>query len=277
MNKTVQRLLVFFVGIPLILGIVILKTYNYLALNLTLMAVSVLSSIELSHIFREKGIRLCTPFLSILSFLIPLAAYLLTTFEKHIDYASLVFFVCCMLIMAREVLFSKDFAFSLVSISSSIFIIFYCGFFCTFITRMTLLTHPTIKIILFLCIVFFNDSLAWASGMLLGGNNRGILKVSPNKSVAGYIGGIIGGVGITLIITLIFRDTFSGSIFKAILLSFLCVLTGDFGDLVESVFKRSAIIKDSGKIIPGRGGILDSIDSVFFTAPVFYVLTHFLY
>ena len=60
-------------------------------------------------------------------------------------------------------------------------------------------------------------------------------------------------------------------------MGFAVATAGITGDLIESVFKRSAGVKDSGSIIPGRGGILDSIDSILTAAPVYYILVYILY
>ena len=75
----------------------------------------------------------------------------------------------------------------------------------------------------------------------------------------------------------IWPEIFNGSFVKAIILGILIATSGIIGDLVESVFKRSSEIKDSGNVILGRGGLLDSIDSILYAAPIFYVAVHFLY
>lgn len=111
--------------------------------------------------------------------------------------------------------------------------------------------------------------------MLLGRNNKGFLKASPNKSIAGFCGGFAGSILSGVLSWCLWRDIFTGSIIKLVLLGALISITSIIGDLVESVLKRSSECKDSGSIVPGRGGILDSIDSILFSAPVFYfAVTH---
>lgn len=278
MVKTVQRLLVFFLGIPLIIGMVILTQYHFLALNLILCITSVLSAAELCKMCRVKCKMLPTVVIVLLTALLPISSYVFVFVGKNIDYTSLVFFVCAMIIMASQLFTTKgEFSQSLITIAVNIFVIFYSGFFCTFITRMTLLESAVIKIPLFFLIVFISDSAAWLFGVLFGKNNKGVVKASPNKSVAGFIGGFVASILLCVLAQLIFFDIFGGGIWRALILGALCNIACDIGDLVESVLKRSVGVKDSGALIPGRGGMLDCVDSVFFTAPVFYVLVHVLF
>ena len=142
-----------------------------------------------------------------------------------------------------------------------------------------LLSKPIVNSLymtLYLVIVFGTDSLAWFFGMLFGKKNRGLIKASPNKSIAGFIGGVFGTVIVVFIITRfipVFDKYFSHiSNFEIFFITFITSLFAIIGDLIESVFKRSTNIKDSGNLIPGRGGILDSVDSMLLAAPVFYLL-----
>jgi len=138
-------------------------------------------------------------------------------------------------------------------------------------------------ILLFLFITFGSDSIAWLMGSLLGKNNRGIIPASPNKSIAGFIGGILGSIIIAVVAALFFPSVFSGNdhasnlILPAILLGFCTGIAGMLGDLAESAIKRSCDFKDSGNLMLGRGGILDSIDSIAAAAPVFYMLYRFFF
>jgi phosphatidate cytidylyltransferase len=110
----------------------------------------------------------------------------------------------------------------------------------------------------------------------MGKNNRGIIKASPNKSILGFIGGFLGSIAVGILAYFIFFDIF-GHLLKMIILGFITALAAIIGDLAESVMKRSAQIKDSGNVIPGRGGILDSIDSIIFAAPAYYITIQFLF
>ena len=121
------------------------------------------------------------------------------------------------------------------------------------------------------------DSGAWFFGVLFGKSTRGFFKASPNKSLVGFFGGIITAIACGILFKFIFPTVFFGSIWKIVLVSFTTALAAIIGDLIESVFKRSLGVKDSGTIIPGRGGLLDCLDSLILGAPIFYIGIHFLY
>ena len=117
---------------------------------------------------------------------------------------------------------------------------------------------------------FGSDIFAYFTGKLLG-KHKLCPSVSPNKTVEGSIGGVLG----SLVLCSLFGYFFLNDGFL------LCIVIGilggaisQLGDLSASVIKRKIGIKDWGSLIPGHGGILDRIDSVLFTAPlVFYILT----
>jgi phosphatidate cytidylyltransferase len=141
--------------------------------------------------------------------------------------------------------------------------------------RMALLPYSDMVMLMFLIIVIANDSAAWAAGMIFGAGNRGIIFASPNKSIAGFVGGfsasLLAGMGAVLFIPGVFTSPRLPSLLAGAILGFLSAAAASLGDLGESVLKRSSQVKDSGTLIPGRGGILDSVDSIALSAPVYYI------
>ena len=80
-----------------------------------------------------------------------------------------------------------------------------------------------------------------------------------------------------LVSRFLWPEVFFGSVLKSVLVGILIATAGIIGDLVESVIKRCVGVKDSGVIMPGRGGLLDSIDSILFASPIFYMLIFLLF
>jgi len=169
-------------------------------------------------------------------------------------------------------------------LSGGFSVMVYPGFFMYWIIKMNAWENPG-AVLLFLFITFGSDSVAWLAGSLFGTNNRGIIPASPNKSIAGFIGGILGSVIVAAGAALLFPSVLSGNeyasastfVLLAVLLGFCTGIAGTLGDLAESAIKRSCDLKDSGKLMLGRGGILDSIDSIAAAAPVFYMLYKVLF
>ena len=277
MNKVIQRLLIFFLGLPLVVAIVALDAINHLALHFVIIVVSLLAANEMYNLFSKSSKLLSKKLLILLSGLLPVIAFISTYFHFSLEIITYAFIFELLLIMAISVFSSSDFKESNTSTSSSVFVVLYSGYLCTFISRMTVFNNSAKFIALFFVMVSMNDSVAWLFGNLFGKNNRGVVKASPNKSIAGFIGGVLGSVFASIIAKLICSDVFVGSFAKIIFFAVIIAVSGSIGDLAESVFKRSAGCKDSGNIMPGRGGMLDSIDSILMAAPVFYALSVLIY
>ena len=286
MNKVLSRLLIFFLGVPLSLFLALWKVYNHLPMHILITVISILGASELYNIFKAHtplppkplvltGVGLI-PFFAGLSKVLPCITGKAFPFGNEI--VTYFFITIAIVFMVIEVFCAKDFKESNSRVTGSVFILLYCGYFPTFISKLTVAKAGTNDasgplILIFLLMVFLCDSLAWFFGVLLGKNNRGIVRASPNKSIAGFIGGFLDSVGGGIIGYLVFKNTFEGAAFsiaKIVITGGLIAAAGIVGDLIESIFKRSAGVKDSGKIVIGRGGILDSIDSILLSAPIYY-------
>ena len=110
-----------------------------------------------------------------------------------------------------------------------------------------------------------SDTFAYFTGSLLG-RHKLCPSISPNKTIEGFVGGIVG----TMLSVTGLGVLFSFPLLPMAGLGLCIALIATLGDLVESVIKRATGIKDSGSLIPGHGGILDRFDSVMFTVPFVY-------
>jgi CDP-diglyceride synthetase len=153
------------------------------------------------------------------------------------------------------------------------FALSYAGFWYVAETNYT----GRLGLLLFIAIVKAGDIGAYFIGMRFG-RRRLIPEISPKKSVEGFWGGYLFGLGASLLIWLLARAFDGGMLGEmryplvhAIILPFILVTAGVLGDLSESLIKRSVDVKDSSGRFPGMGGILDILDSLLFAAPVAYV------
>jgi len=125
------------------------------------------------------------------------------------------------------------------------------------------------KLVYFLVlVVWLGDAGAYYVGKKFG--RRALSpRISPKKTIEGGIGGIAVAILTAVIIHFTFFREFP--LVHAIIAGVILSIAGVIGDLAESMWKRSAAVKDSGTLIPGHGGFLDRFDSVFFTTPILYV------
>ena len=116
--------------------------------------------------------------------------------------------------------------------------------------------------------IWSNDTFAYLVGKSIG-KHKLLERVSPKKTIEGFIGGMVFTIIASIIISQ-FYTFFNVTLW--IITAIIISLFGTLGDLVESKFKREAGVKDSGNIMPGHGGILDRLDSVIFVVPFLYIL-----
>ena len=130
-----------------------------------------------------------------------------------------------------------------------------------------LLDFTTHKLLLlgFIVTIWANDVCAYLIGWAVGRHPL-FPRLSPKKSWEGFVGGLFGAVGFGLLIAWFLGHSYG---FWAGL-ALVAAVTGVAGDLVESMFKRAAGVKDSGRLIPGHGGVLDRFDALLLATPFVY-------
>jgi len=292
MKKIIERLLIFFIGTPAIIALVLfLPWYHNLILNVAAIFFSAMGAVELSSMLEKKQIKIS----KIESFFLGALAPLSVTLHISFDLPSWIIPVITMSgagLVLLSGIFSRvsDIQNGFNKIIGGFFVLVYPGVFMYWLIKMNVWEN-NYAILLFLLLPVASDSTAWLFGMLFGKNNRGIIPVSPNKSIAGFIGGILGPVivsaaavfmvfpgNISVFPVYAFYDMpVSSMLFIAVILGFCTGIAAIAGDLAESAIKRSCDFKDSGNFMLGRGGVLDSIDSIVVAAPVFYLIYHLFF
>jgi phosphatidate cytidylyltransferase len=272
LNQLTQRLLLFFIAIPILIAtIFFLPQNNHLVWNLILIFSSSLGASELFKLINKyfSSELHKIPFAG--AFL-PAAAYLEMTNLIGNGFTVLLLIFLLSVVMIREVFIKNeaDIHNIISRIMGSVMVIIYPGLFMVYAIRISSLPHASYFILLFLILVFTNDSAAFVLGSIFGRKSTKIFLVSPNKSLVGFISGISFTVLSSLVFIIFFPVPIS--IWQICILSISIALTANAGDLIESAIKRSTNVKDSGSLMPGRGGMLDSMDSILFSAPLYYYL-----
>ena len=121
-------------------------------------------------------------------------------------------------------------------------------------------------LLFYIFIIWSNDVFAYLFGITLG-KHRLFERISPKKSWEGFVGGLIGAMGMGYLAAVIT----GGDLVEWIGMALIAAITGVFGDLVESLFKRSVDVKDSGQVIPGHGGWLDRFDALLLSVPFAFI------
>ncbi len=280
MSSFKKRLTTVLIGVPVVLIIVFaLPQFNHLAFAIGATIFAILGSKEMADIISKKsGCKL--NFSPYIGAILPISQWLSIQFGiSNLTNLFLIFLV--LFSFSREIFQGanqqKPFDKSLETIAYDTLVIIYPNYLVSFIIGFSVFYNASALYALFFLLVFSNDIFAYIFGISFGRKTKGIFKASPNKSLVGFIGGILSSIAIGIICYFIIptiSDTIS--ILSTAIIALLVALSANIGDLVESVIKRSSEVKDSGDIIPGRGGALDNLDSILTAAPVFYILLQIL-
>lgn len=169
----------------------------------------------------------------------------------------------------------------ILAISTTIFGLMYVPWLLNFIQKIHFFPgldgNGKYYVLYFILVTKFSDSGAYAVGSLIG-RHKMIPRISPGKTWEGFAGAIVVSTGASVLFAYLAGPRLPGmNLRDAILLGILLSVAAVVGDLIESLFKREAGVKDSGKFFPGIGGVLDLLDSLLFNAPLMYLyLRHVL-
>jgi phosphatidate cytidylyltransferase len=174
----------------------------------------------------------------------------------------------------------------ILAISTTLFGLMYVPWLLNFMQKIQFFIFPgelagtgKYYVLYFIIVTKFSDTGAYVVGSLIG-RHKMIPRISPGKTWEGFGGAILVSTGTSLVFAHFLGKKMAGMKWQhAAVLGVILSVCAVVGDLIESLFKREAGVKDSGNIFPGIGGILDLLDSLLFNAPIMYlylrhVLTH---
>lgn len=278
MSELTTRILLSLVGIPLTVGLIFAGGWIFVA---ALGAVSALGAWELFRMARAGGSEPLDTAGIVLAACIPLfvhASYL------GVYRVTLTAMVMIFLTLVASVIWLRGVSRRpLVAVSVTVAGIIYPAL----VTYMYPLRYHdyavgalagTVVVMLPLVVTWSTDTGAYAFGRMFG-RHRLIPSVSPSKTIEGAVGGLVAAMlGTWAYVQLFMEPLAKLSIMPAGIIAFAMVigLVAQLGDLAESLFKRDAGVKDSSKLLPGHGGILDRFDSLLFVLPVAYLLLGYL-
>jgi phosphatidate cytidylyltransferase len=178
-------------------------------------------------------------------------------------------FVSFLLLGVRSLAGGKELKARFEELQLCFFGIFYISFTLSHFVLVRNLEDWRPWIFFILIVTYIGDVAAFFTGSRWGKRKLSPL-LSPKKTVEGAIGGLFASVLAGCACKLLFFSALTGA--QALWISAVLSISGQLGDLLESLVKRSYDIKDSGRMLPGHGGILDRVDSILFAGPVGYYL-----
>lgn len=200
----------------------------------------------------------------------------------NIDQLNMLLLIITLLVSVKCIAFLFNDTIQTISKPSKyIYLLGYIALPFIFITKISFGIkdyNPKIIIGLFI-LIWTNDTFAYLVGKSIG-KHKLLEKVSPKKTIEGFLGGVVFAVFAGFLISKLYikpNPNFSEkSIFIWTMIALIVGVFGTIGDLIESKFKRIAGVKDSGNIMPGHGGVLDRLDSVIFVAPIVFTFYQIL-
>ncbi len=258
------------------LAFLVLGTILYfkgIVFNIAILLLSIIASYEFVSAFKKKNHRpnLFIVISIVVSFLVLLfnwsyfnASEKFAMLMLYLSLLTLFIFITTFISLAKKM--------DPMDMMINIFPLFYIGFPLGIISLFAQLKggFPFMYMIFIIC--FSSDIFAYQVGRSIG-KHKLAPKMSPNKTIEGSIGGIVG----TIIVLFAFRlvGLYDFSFFRIFILGIFGSGLAQLGDLTASILKRYTGIKDFGKIMPGHGGILDRMDSIIFVSPLVF-LDYFL-
>ncbi|RJP29725.1 MAG: phosphatidate cytidylyltransferase [Candidatus Omnitrophota bacterium] len=230
--------------------------------GLMITAFIVVALYEFFKMLEKKGINTYKYFGIGLGTVIPLSLIYRFELTRNWEFLFIVLGLLSLFLMQFR---RRDNSGVIVDISTTIFGIIYVSWFLSFLIRVRYFYAGAGLLVAVLLITKAGDVGAYLVGRRFGRTPL-MPRVSPNKSLEGAVGGLF----CSIIVAFVCKPLLGLGYAHLVFVGFIMGVLGQLGDLSESLIKRDCQVKDSGKILPGMGGVLDFVDSLLFTGPVFY-------
>lgn len=261
------------VAIPLAVGVLWLGGWPF---AVVLAALGVLGTREIYDLARRQGIDPLDRTGWLAAAAIPLLAYWAKGSERHwaepaLYLGALWLMVTLVVAMARRGPRGRP----LAAVAVTLFGCLYASALLAFLIPIRHGTNATHQPFAYLCLTLFplvvtwiGDTAAMAVGVQMGGPKLAPV-LSPNKTRSGAVGGFLGAVVVAVVLGVLVlnRVGWNFTVWQLLVVGGVVGVVSQVGDIAESLFKREAGVKDSSSLIPGHGGVLDRLDSLYFVVP----------
>jgi len=256
MNELLKRVLVSVILIPVVL---VVLYYRGLPLVIALLLVVFFGCLEYIRMMHKALVNINYFWVILNSFF-----YLALIYTEGLDLPIL---WLALLLAVGETIFTWNEDKSVPRLFATLFGFVYTAVFPALMVRVSLYYEEYNFLLALILLIWFVDSTAYFVGMKMG-KHRNITAVSPQKSLEGFIAGIL-APWLILIILYVCKVEILPYPYLAVL-AVAAGIFGQLGDLVESMFKRYCKVKNSSNLLPGHGGILDRCDSILFAGSFLY-------
>jgi len=268
----IKRIVTSVIFIPILIFVIHLDYFYSLPLFLFILSISIFSSRELyeifKRIFKTKNSNSLIIFFIISNALLYILYYVDIIFRIHFLNLSIINIIVMILILLES-----SVPIDSIKVYKRAVIILFSYILtgvCPFFIYLLKLENGEWWVYFLFILAWISDASAYFVGYYFG-KTKGIIRYSPNKSLEGYIGSFVFTLMVSVCFKLIFPLSFTLSLFKTLLLGIIISILAPSGDILESILKRRADIKDSSGMFKAFGGVLDIFDSIIFSSPFYYL------
>ncbi len=264
MDKLLRRAIVSLVLVLIVAAVIYLFPDWLFCLVIALFVV--LGQFEFFRMVKNRGIFVYKYFGAVIGGLIPVVIFMGNSLPALKNLEPLLIVAASLLAFTLQFLRRDNARDHLLSVALTLFSLFYIGWFFSFFVKLKLLANGANLVAFVILVTKSADIGAYLIGRGFGKSEL-IPRISPKKTKEGTVGGMLTGLVIALALG---RFLTGFSLPHLFALGIILATLGQAGDLAESLIKRDCKVKDSGTCLAGIGGVLDLIDSLLFTVPVFY-------